>query len=183
MKAYSIALAASAAALVTFAAARPAHALGPVDLEIAAKAGYGSNDLAVGLGGRAGFSSLGFYGGVSVVDYLGKSVPAFTLLAAATETIHSFLFGGEVGWGWKISMVTLRPLVGFGDAIFTSLGTSSLPGSFYVEPGGLVQLNFGLLIVGVDAGCLILTNGLNASTGAHAVTEAFTIHGQVGVKF
>jgi hypothetical protein len=188
MKPYALALAASTALLVTLAHERPAHALGPIDLEIAAKVGYGTNAndvLGVGLGGRAGVSFFGLYGGVSAIDYLGKSVNGVS--------VHSFLYGAEVGWGFKISLVTIRPLVGFGDAVLSvSLPATALDpnanlsgsvNSFYLEPGGLVQLNFGLLIVGVDAGCLILTNGYDASGGASTTTEAFTIHGQVGVKF
>jgi hypothetical protein len=183
MKTLPLVLASSTAALLMLTMERPAYALGPIDLEIAAKVGYGSNDLGVGLGGRAGVSFFGLYGGVSVIDYLGKSQTESP--GPSPFTRHSFLYGGEVGYGIKISLLTIRPLVGFGDAIFSSsIPGSSSSGSFYIEPGGLIQLAFGHLIVGVDAGCLIFTNGPSASaTGASEVTEAFTIHGQVGVKF
>jgi hypothetical protein len=196
MKTYSIALAASAAALVTFAVSHPARALGPIDLEVAAKVGYGTDELSVGFGGRAGVSFLGLYGGVSVIDYIGQSRGGFTT--------HAFLYGGELGYGMRISVVTIRPIIGFGDTIFsvshpaiqgasgssseqTDFSIGSPSNSFYLEPGGLIQLNFGHVIFGVDAGCLIFTNGFtngfNASTGEGSLTEAFTIHGQVGVKF
>src|SRR5580692_9789385 len=180
MKTLALALATSAAALVTLGAARPAHALGPIDLEIAAKGGYGSTDLGPGFGGRAGVAFFGLYGGVSAIDYLGKSVSVL----GTSVTEHTLLLGGEVGYGFKISVVTIRPLVGFGDA----MGSFNIPGlpsasSFYLEPGGLIQLNFGLLIFGVDAGCLILTSAGQDSTGGSSVSEAFTIHGQIGVKF
>jgi hypothetical protein len=88
-------------------------------------------------------------------------------------TIHALQFGGEVGYGIKVSFVTLRPLVGFGDLAYSSPGPGS--SSFYVEPGGLLQFSFGHLIFGVDAGCLIATRA--------PTTEAFTIHGQVGARF
>jgi hypothetical protein len=180
MRTLTLAFTASTALLVTLATTRPAHALGPVDIEIAAKVGYGTNDVGPGFGGRAGVSIFGFYGGVSAIDYLGQSVDGVTA--------HSFLFGGEVGYGIKLWALTIRPLVGFGDAIVSAdipvasaldpgaTGTvSTSASSFYIEPGGLLQLNFGLLIFGVDAGCLILTRG--------GASEAFTIHGQIGLKF
>jgi hypothetical protein len=189
MKTFAFAVAVSTAVLVTFVSARPAHALGPVDLEIAAKAGYGSNDFGFGFGGRAGISFFGFYGGLSAVDYLGKSVD--------NVTTHTLLLGGELGFGIKISRLTIRPLLGLGEGIIsesvpvvpamsssTALqgSSSNTSGSFYLEPGGLIQLNFGLIIFGVDAGCLILTSNQSIG-GITQLTEAFTIHGQFGLKF
>jgi hypothetical protein len=180
MKTFAFAVALSSAVLVTFVSARPAHALGPIDLEIAAKAGYGTNDLGFGFGGRAGISFFGLYGGLSAVDYLGKSVNDFT--------VHTLLLGGELGFGIKISRLTIRPLLGLGEGIISESGpailgsSSNTSGSFYLEPGGLIQLNFGLIIFGVDAGCLILTSNQSVS-GITQVTEAFTIHGQFGLKF
>jgi hypothetical protein len=178
MRTSAVVLASSAAALLaTLAATRPAHALGPVDLEIAAKVGYGSNDYGFGFGGRAGVSFFGLYGGLNLVDYLGKSTPVGlgcpSPCDTGSETIHALQFGGEVGYGIKISVLTIRPLVGFGDLAFSGAGQSA--SSFYVEPGGLLQLGFGHFIFGVDAGCLIATRA--------PVSEAFTVHGQVGARF
>jgi hypothetical protein len=181
MKTSPAVLAASVALLLlTLTATREAHALGPVDLEIAAKAGYGSQDLNFGIGGRAGVSFFGIYGGLNVMEYLGKSQ---TIPDAGSVTLHALQFGGEVGFGFKISFLTIRPLVGFGDMSFSGGGAST--GSFYVEPGGLIQFSFGHLIFGVDAGCLILTNQstVGSISGNSSVEEAFTIHGQVGVRF
>jgi hypothetical protein len=160
----------AAAAVVTLTASRPASALGPVDLEVAFKGGYGTNDLSAGFGGRAGISFFGIYAGANVVDYIGKS-----------GAPHQLQVGAEVGWGLKLSFVTIRPLLGIGDTL------SSLDGvglhSFYLEPGGLVQFTFGHLIFGVDAGCLILTSeSAGVGEGSSAI-EAFTIHGQIGVRF
>jgi hypothetical protein len=82
---------------------RNARAIGPVDVEIAAKAGYASNPVApnpptppppglvevghplnpnplrLGVGGRAGVGYLGFYGGIQMTYYFG---------ATATETLN-----------------------------------------------------------------------------------------------
>jgi hypothetical protein len=115
---------------------------------------------------------------LSAVDYLGKSVD--------DVTEHILLLGGEVGFGIKISRLTIRPLLGLGEGLITVSAPGGSPsttsGSFYLEPGGLIQLNFGLIIFGVDAGCLILTSNQSAF-GLTQVTEAFTIHGQFGLKF
>jgi hypothetical protein len=180
MKTFAFAVAVSSAMLVTLVSARPAHALGPIDLEIAAKAGYGSNDLGFGFGGRGGISFFGFYGGLSAVDYLGTS-QTLPPPGGGTFTRHTLLLGGELGFGIKISRLTIRPLLGLGEGIISESGSSST-GSFYLEPGGLIQLNFGLIIFGVDAGCLILTSNQSIG-GITQLTEAFTIHGQFGLKF
>jgi hypothetical protein len=174
MQTSALVFSASAAALLTLLAARPAHAIGPVDIEIAGKAGYGSNDLDFGLGGRAGVSIFGLYGGFNIVNYFGQN-------SASLLT-----YGGEVGYGFTIAFITLRPLVGFGDAVASTPGpgcagtaVSSCPSTststFYVQPGGLIQFAFGHLIFGVDASALIPT--------ASGSQVAFTMDGQVGVKF
>jgi hypothetical protein len=167
-------LAASAASILLFASARPAHALGPVDLEIAGKVGYGSNQLDLGLGGRAGVSLFGLYGGLNIVDYLGQN------------SVHALTYGGELGYGFKISFITIRPLVGFGDESVSvpavavcppgaNCGSGPAVSSFYLQPGGLVQFGFGHLIFGVDAGALIPT-----ASGSRA---SFTMNGELGVRF
>ena len=61
------------AALLSLATVRPAHALGPVDLEIAAKLGSGTGNYGLAVGGRAGISLVGVYGGASVVNYFGRT--------------------------------------------------------------------------------------------------------------
>src|SRR5580700_3511933 len=99
MKTLRFTWAASAAALLTLLSTSPAKALGPVDLEIAGKAGYASGSnfpTNFGFGGRAGVSFLGLYGGLNLVEY----------------PFHVLTYGGEVGYGFKISFITLRPLVG-----------------------------------------------------------------------
>jgi hypothetical protein len=166
-------LAVSAAALLTLATIRPAHALGPVDLEIAGKLGYGSNHLDLGIGGRAGVSFLGFYGGLNIVDYLGEN------------STSALTWGGELGYGFKISFITIRPLVGFGEEALSvpqagacvgpNCGSAPAANTFYVQPGGLLQFGFGHLIFGVDAGALIPT--------ASGSRICFTMNGELGVRF
>jgi hypothetical protein len=160
-------VAAAIATVLALFTARPAHALGPVDIEIAGKLGYGSNNYDFGFGGRAGVSFLGLYGGLSVVDYLG----------GGTDYPHILVYGGEVGFGFKLSFVTIRPLLGLGDEVASGCGAvgCTTTGSFYVQPGGLVQFGFGHLIFGVDVAFLVPTTD--------GFPKAFTADGQVGVRF
>ena len=190
-------------ALVT--STRNAHALGPVDVEIGAKAGVGTspysnglNPLGFGLGGRAGvvlFDHL--YAGVNLLYYFGGSTtltgplspgpggpPSYNLSG------HTLMYGVEAGWGFKLlDILTIRPQVGLGNAAlgFTascpaSVSACSLPASIdspnslYVEPGVIALLALGTLFVGADANALVFT-GLASSNAV------FTLHGQVGVKF
>src|SRR5260370_21062545 len=53
-----------------------ANALGPVDVEIGARAGVATSPLGplgFGIGGRGGVSILGLYAGIDVIDYLGAT--------------------------------------------------------------------------------------------------------------
>jgi hypothetical protein len=172
-------LGATALGLAIVSLSLDAHALGPVDLEIAAKAGGATNPrnqdppnpLGFGIGGRAGVVFLG--GG-----YVGGNVLYYGPEHASSSTL---MYGGELGYGWKLlDIVTIRPQIGLGNATFTSTAggenTSSSSSYFYLEPGvtGLVAL--GSLLVGADANALFLP-GLNNSNAA------FTLHAQVGIKF
>jgi hypothetical protein len=196
MKTSPVILTASVAALAfTLTATRDAHALGPVDLEVAAKVGYATppggsipgapNPLGLGLGARGGVSFFGIYGGLNFQYYLGGSEGS----GSQSASIHAVQFGGEVGYGFKISFLTIRPQIGFGDMTFSGSAVTNSSGdlstgSFYLEPGGLVQFSFGHLIFGVDAGCLILTNQDTVGNGPNAaVGKSFTIHGQIGARF
>jgi hypothetical protein len=178
---------------------RSASALGPIDVEVAAKVGGGTNPeggapallapnaLGFGLGARAGVSVLGFYGGVSFMDYLGTQA---TDSGGLTESSKSVLYGVEVGYNIGVPLLTLRPQLGVGN--YTASGGYSgtiplvpgTPGGYpahfsnsnlYLEPGVTGLLSFGLWIVGADANVLFLP-GLSGSQ------PAFTAHGQIGIK-
>jgi hypothetical protein len=156
-------------------AARAARADDWPVFEIAGKAGYLSNASTLGLGGRLGFTYRGFYGGLSLVDYL----PLGTLLA------NTVVAEAEVGYGFKLRFVTLRPLLGIGYGSSDGATCPSTPagqtvvcgtqGSFILQPGGLVQLTFGHVILGVDASALIPFAG---GTGA-----MLAVDGQIGASF
>ena len=107
-----------AALLLTLAMAlspREAHAAAPVGFEVGAKVGYGTspggaavNPLGLGLGGRVGITIAGLYAGLDVVDYLGSG-------DGNGGQYHAIQFGGELGYGFKIRSLTIRPQIGAGD--------------------------------------------------------------------
>jgi hypothetical protein len=186
----------TAASLGTPSVTHNAAALGPVDIEVAAKVGGGTNPeknanglppnaLGLGLGARAGASLFGLYAGISFMDYLGTKGQVDP---GGTESLKSILYGVEVGYNIGVPLLTLRPQLGVGN--YTVSGSfsggvagvaSSPPPNFtnsnlYLEPGVTGLLSFGIWIVGADANVLLLP-------GMHGSQPAFTAHGQVGIKF
>jgi hypothetical protein len=192
------------ASLVTstlLATAKDASALGPIDLEVGAKAGAGTtpsntpsgapNPLGFGLGARAGIAILGLYGGASIVYYFGGSeqpppLPNAILGGSPPKvSTHSLMYGVEAGYGGKLlELLTLRAQVGIGNFTNTvDVGSASNSNNnLYVEPGVVGLLGLGSFFVGADANVLILP-GLKDYTGTTNTDIAFTFHGQVGYKF
>ncbi len=170
---------------------RDAKALGPIDVEAAAKVGYGTNPfgggypnpLGLGLGVRGGVSLLGFYGGLGLMYYVGGNATA----SDGYRSVNSVLYGIEAGYGTKFfELVTLRGQLGLGN--FTKNQSGSAPGSgnssnLYLEPGLTALVSFGILLVGVDANVLILPGIADPINGQSAWDAAFTVHAQAGVKF
>ncbi|MDP9033629.1 MAG: hypothetical protein M3O50_02395 [Myxococcota bacterium] len=167
--------------------ARDAHALGPVDVEVAGKAGVGTNPggspgpLGFGLGARAGVSLLGLYGGLAFMYYFGES--------DSITSVKALTYGLEGGFGSKLlGLVTLRGTVGIGnytetvDTKVLNVSSSHSSSSLYIEPGVTGLVTLGPLLVGADANILILPSrtriDLRSSTDV-----AFTMHGQIGVVF
>jgi hypothetical protein len=177
-----------AAAAVTFAMTRDAHALGPVDLEVGALAGVGTtpsnfptgspNPLGFGLGARAGVDVFGFYGGAKLMYYFGGSSGGFS--------DHSLSEGVDVGYNIKLAILTLRPMVGIGNFTITGSegGVSQDHGTLYVEPGVTALVSLGLIYVGADVNALLLTSepATPPATG-NKLDTALTVHGQIGLTF
>jgi hypothetical protein len=201
--------------------AAEASALGPLDVEAGAKVGAGTNPigggfpnpLGVGVGGRAGVSLFGLYGGISVLYYLGGSgqfssplVPGIT--EGGNVSAHSLLYGAEVGYGRKLFRhLTLRGQLGLGAYTLTTGGTvsensdesivlshsaSGTDHYFYLEPGVTAIVTFGVLFFGVDINALLLPAGPSATpplsptspfSASHAFDAALTGHGQIGIVF
>jgi hypothetical protein len=173
--------------------ASEAHALGPVDIEAAAKIGGGtspfngySNPLGFGLGARGGIGLGGLYGGVSIIYYFGSSQNIDAL--GGSVSASALLYGIEGGYGAKLfNLFTLRGQLGLGNFQLNIGGVqaSSHPTNLYLEPGLTALMNFGLILVGVDANILILP-GINDPSGVNGGSSwdaAFTAHVQGGVKF
>jgi hypothetical protein len=175
--------------LAVLGAPRSAHALGPIGLEVGAIAGYGAspdssspvNTLGIGLGGRAGvvlFDHL--YGGVKLIDYLGGS----TNVATVPVSYHALQYGLDVGYGFSIPLLTIRPQVGVGNVALSDSapGVGNVTaGALYIEPGVTALLGLGLLFVGADANYMILP-AASQPDGSSKTEGAVTIHAQVGVK-
>jgi hypothetical protein len=164
-----------------------ADALGPVDVEIGARAGTATGTfgpLGFGIGGRGGVSIGGLYAGVDVIDYLGAtsacggcSMPAGA--PPVQQRRGGLLYGIEGGYNFKFSPVTIRPQLGLGNFGLWSAygGPSAISNYFYVEPGVAWLVSLGMVFVGVDAAALVLVAG--GGGGGLAVTA----HGQIGVTF
>jgi hypothetical protein len=169
----------------------PSAALGPLDLEVGAKVGAATNPfpsdpnpLGVGVGGRAGVSFLGIYGGVSALYYFGGS-KAPQLGSPAEADVHSWMYGIELGYGFQlVKLVTIRPLVGLGNFSLDSTigGTSTSARTLYVEPALVALVTLEPVFFGADAGVLVLA-GFSPDQSPSKMYTAFTLHGQVGVRF
>jgi hypothetical protein len=164
-----------------------ADALGPVDVEIGARAGVTAGPLGplgFGIGGRGGVSILGrLYAGIDVIDYLGATATcggcSWPAGAMPVEQWRSaLLYGFEAGYNFKVSRVTIRPQLGLGDlrlsAWYGGPTAGAISNYFYLEPAVVGLVSFGVLFVGADVGALLLLTAPNS---------ALTVHGQIGVIF
>jgi hypothetical protein len=172
---------------------RDAHALGPVDVEVGARVGVGTNPdsngpnpFGFGIGGRAGVSIFHIYGGLSAIHYFGSSADvggpgvAGTLINTSA-TYSSTLLGVEAGYSiTAIPHLTLRPQLGIGNASF-SFGDLS-ESHLYLEPGVVGLVTLGLVYVGADLN-LLAVPGIDQGGGDTKTYTAFTIHGQIGIQF
>jgi hypothetical protein len=194
MKSSAMVLFAAALGVGMMGGAREARALGPVDLEVGARVGVGGapfsnepNPLGFGLGGRAGAVFSGWYGGLSLMYYVGGRGPVNYPAGSVSVSEHALLYGLEAGYGVKfLGLLTVRGQLGVGsfNAHWQGQGEGDV-GNLYLEPGVTALVTFGLLFVGADVSLLVLPGigdpayPLAASTWAVAPTA----HAQVGVTF
>ncbi|MCL2449067.1 MAG: hypothetical protein FWD17_08980 [Polyangiaceae bacterium] len=205
-KGASVFLLAAAAGAGTFAFTRPAAALGPIDVEVGARAGYGSspykssllsfNALGAGIGARAGVTFFNVYAGLSLMYYFGSSgnvqltAPDGSSLSAHAAA-SSFMYGVEGGYNFSFLFLTIRPQLGIGNfqthyrnfpTDLTGLGgglPSVLPTTthnIYIEPRATALVNIGIVYAGADIGVLL-------TPGLHDSKAAALVNGQLGVKF
>jgi hypothetical protein len=199
MRTASIVAAAFAFGVGTFAMTRNAHALGPLDVEIGAKAGFAPsplssnngvsvpNPLGFGLGARGGIDIIGIYAGVQLMYYFGGSDTVSALGQSVSVKDHTFMYGVEAGYGFTlIDILTIRPQIGIGNAtisgggdvsgVVNASGGSNSQSNLYLEPGVTALISLGGWFVGADANLLDFP-GLNDGQ------LTFSFHGQVGYKF
>ena len=96
---------------------------------------------------------------------------------------HAFMYGLDLGYNFKIAILTLRPLLGIGNFTVSHSGEegSGSASNLYLEPGLTALVSLGILYVGADANILVLP-GISQGNG-NTTETAFTAHGQVGVVF
>jgi len=176
-----------------------ARAVGPIDVELGPRLGYATNPntdqatpLGVGVGARGGIEFLHhLYAGVNAMYYFGSTQD--TTLGLQQERTHTLLFGVEAGYGFHLSLLTIRPQLGFGEATITgfkqfdaSTGTVSVndlavtKNHFYLEPGIVALVNVGLVYVGADANILVITAANEADSNAYT---SFAFGAQAGLRF
>jgi hypothetical protein len=196
MRRSSVTLLATALCVGTLSTARDVHALGPIGLEIGAKAGAGTNPdssgpnpLGFGIGARGGVTFLGLYGGLNFMYYLGSSQSQTVGGSSFSESVHSTQYGVEAGYGLTLSLLTLRAQLGIGNFTVTGSGGGQVAGgsssesSLYLEPGVTAMVSLGMWFVGADVNALVLTGLKDDSTGNSSTKSALTFHGQLGLTF
>lgn len=157
-------------------------ALGPPESAPGPIAGWGA-------GVRAGAAYRGFYGGLSVIDFMSKS-DCFDGDSSGCETTSAVAYGTEVGYEVPlIPWVTIRGVFGLGDyvarytrssttcegtPVCSSVTTKSHATSndFYLDPGFLLQASLGPILLGFDVNLYIMpsasTPGTNLPSAAFA---------------
>lgn len=150
---------------------RNAHALGPIDIEVAGAAGVGFepadlkvNPYGFGVGARAGVNLGGLYGGARVAYYIGQASLDVTQL------------GVELGYGPTIGPLLVRGGAGIGH--FTAGGSIASTSTYlYIAPNltALVRIPTSIVFVGADIEYTIVTGDSTWNSPA--------AHAQVGVVF
>jgi hypothetical protein len=179
-------------ALATSLSPREAGAASHVGMELGAEVGYGAspngaavNPLGLGVGGRLGITVYGLYLGAEAINYFGSG-------DGNGGQYRAIQFGGQLGYGFKIRSLTIRPQVGGGDVYLTGsvagLTSPALPTALcvYVEPSLALIGSIGAFFVGADAGALVLLSEPSWSQSnilTSSLALAFTAHGQIGLKF
>jgi hypothetical protein len=199
-------------AVVTVWPVAEAHALGPIDVEVALKFGVGTapggegsglNPLNLGDGARGGVALSGLYGGLAVMEYYGRTAGSSCVVtptgcvpdgSTGPTSAHALMYGVEGGYGVKLGTRSLlRAQLGVGDYAETvhvsGTPTVAVPpfrgtrNSVYLEPGVTAMFSFArILFAGFDVNVLLLPNDAKLGGGS-SFDAAFTAHGQFGLKF
>jgi len=160
--------------------------------------GYGPGPMGGGPGVRAGASLYGFYGGLSYVDFLGES-DCLDSLPGGCGSNSGMSLGAEVGYGRTFfERLIARGLVGVGDYVATSDGwyqtcadgfsscttTTSHHTSHnvYLQPGILVAVTLGPVLVGADASFLYVPRGTPPGGSTSSPFAALMLGVQLGAR-
>jgi len=151
----------------------------------------------LGVGGRAGVSYLGLYGGISLMDFLSAG-SCIDSPSGSCGSEHAATYGAEIGYGRTLfRMLTIRGLLGLGDYELTNHTTeppcNSSPcypispqsqgarANFYLAPAALVEVALGPVLAGLDATLFYMPSA--AAPGAPAATFTTFMGGvQLGVR-
>src|SRR5580700_5621476 len=110
----SLLLATAGLTVAILALPTKADPLGPVYIEIGARAGVAAGTLGplgFGIGGRGGVSIEGLYAGIDVIDYLGATATCESCswppgAQPVMQSRSALLYGFEAGYNLKFSRVT-----------------------------------------------------------------------------
>ena len=182
--------------------ARDASALGPVDVEVAADGSFGTNPsssaanpLAFGAGARAGASMMGFYAGADLAYYFGRGTANAGFDSKITE--HALKVGGDLGYGFKIGPVTVRPHLGLGDLVISTsvmrgpvcacqivqvVPQPSEQNDVYIEGAVTALVPLDMFFVGANVEFLVLPNPSDGSC-CDQLETAFTFGAETGIRF
>jgi len=165
-----------AGALAAAMAASPeAHALGPIEIEVAGEGGWATmtdagstNVFGPHIGGRGGVTIFSYYLGLQGLKYFGQN------------NLSAVQLGGQLGYQFKLpgDILRIRPRVGLGQ--MTIDGPNASDSHFYLEPGitGIIPLG-PVFFIGADAAWLIPALD-QASSGLHSGPA---LRAEIGVKF
>jgi hypothetical protein len=85
--------------------------------------------------------------------------------------LHLRAFGGDLGWEWELAILHIGPRVGMGrisqiDEKFAS---------FYIEPGGVAEVELGIFVLGGDVRYRFVTSDMDRN--------GLLIYGKLGLRF
>jgi hypothetical protein len=165
--------------------------------EIAPQQFSAAGPLSGGVGARAGASYRGFYGGLSSTYFPGNGSSCVVSLPASCRSDHGVSLGTEVGYGRTyFQLLTIRGLLGVGDYAgsadlteFTCTsapctGATSHPSShnLYLEPGVLLAITLGPVLIGADSGVLYLPSYTRSGSTASSSFAALMFGLQLGMR-
>jgi hypothetical protein len=148
---------------------KPARA--DIDLEGTMLVGSGvdtgdqkGNIYALQLGGQVELIINGFVGGFRVTRAI-----SFTEQPSALDLRG---IGGDLGYEWELSLLHIGPRLGLG--YLSTLRKDEFK-SFYLEPGGVAEIEIGWFVVGADVRYRVAVEDKNRN--------GLLVYGKIGLRF